>query len=133
MNELPLGGSLGESGGGAGAPRRRDRSRMIESQAFGRTGIAIVPRLLATLVSFTVIGLGLLAMVTQHFHGRAPAPGGTENAMEGMAAVVMGLSTVLAGMTPLALWFDQKRSALIWASACTAGAGVVFFIALRMM
>jgi hypothetical protein len=130
MNELPMSKSIGPGGVSAA---RRERSRMIESQAFGRTRITLVPRLLATLVSFTVIGLGLLAMVTLHYHGRGTQPSGAENSLEGTAAFVMGLSTVLAGMTPLALWFDTKRWALIWAFACTLGAGIVFLIALRLM
>ncbi len=128
MAELPLGNT-----GASGARSRRDRSRMIESQAFGRTRIAMVPRLLATLVSFTVIGMGLLAMVTHHYHGRTATPGGPEHSLEGIAAIVMGLSTVLAGMTPLALWFETKRNALIWAFACTVAAAIVFLVALRLM
>ena len=117
--------------GSLGGSRPRDRSRSSESQPFGRGDISMIPRLLATLVSLTIIGLGLLAMVTQHFHGRPSAPGGVEHSLEGMAAVVMGLSTVLAGLSPLALWFETRRSALLWAAAFTVSAVIVFVIALR--
>ena len=88
----------------------------------------LVPRLLVSLISLTMVGLGIMAFLTQHYYGRTSKLGGAEVSLNGGPAVSMGLATVFFGLLPLALWFPSKRPALAWALACAAAAAVSFYI-----
>lgn len=89
----------------------------------------LLPRLLATLISFTLIGLGTMAMVTQSYYGRTSKLGGAEVSLSGGPSVAMGLTTVFLGLLPLALWFPGKRLALVWSLASIVAAGISFYLA----
>lgn len=90
----------------------------------------LVPRLLASLISLTVVGLGIMAVLTQHYYGRTSKLGGAEVSLDGAAAVGMGVATVFLGLVPLALWFPSKRPALAWAVACISAAAISFCISI---
>ncbi len=90
----------------------------------------LVPRLLASLISVSIVGLGMLAVVTQHYYGRTSKLGGAEVSLDGAAAVGMGAATVFLGLVPLALWFPSKRPALAWAIVWICAAAVVFYISI---
>lgn len=92
----------------------------------------LLPRLLATLMSLTLVGLGLLAIVTEHYYGRTSKYGGAEISIDGAPAIAMGVSIVLFGLFPLALWFRTSRPAVAWMLACFAAAGVAFFISIKL-
>ena len=102
------------------APVRRERSSKK----------MLVPRLLASLISLTVVGLGMLAVLTQHYYGRTSKLGGAEVSLNGSAAVGMGVATVFLGLVPLALWFPSKRPALVFAVVCMSGAAISFYVAI---
>jgi hypothetical protein len=88
----------------------------------------LLPRLLASLISLTVVALGMLAIVTQHYDGRTSKLGGAEVSLDGAAAVAMGAATVFLGLVPLAVWFPGKRPALAWAVVWISAAAVTFCI-----
>jgi len=88
----------------------------------------LLPRLLVSLISLTLIGLGLMAVVTQSYYGRSSKMGGAEVSLNGTPAVAMGLFTVFLGLLPLALWFPGKRSALAWALACICAAAMALYV-----
>ena len=90
----------------------------------------LVPRLLATLISLTIVALGLMAVFTQHYYGRTSKLGGAEVSLDGAAAVGMGVATVFLGLLPLAFWFPNKRPALVWAVVCIFAAAVAFYISI---
>jgi hypothetical protein len=92
----------------------------------------LLPRLLASLASITVVGLGLMAVWTRHDYGRTGRLGGAEVTLDGAPAVAMGVCTVLFGLFPLAFWFDNRRAAVAWVSLCFVAAGAAFLLALRL-
>jgi hypothetical protein len=92
----------------------------------------VVPRLLMSLISLTIVGLGVMAIVSGHYYGRTSKLGGGEISLDGPSATVMGLSTVLFGLFPLAFWFRTKRPAIVWAVACLIAAGAAFCVSVRI-
>lgn len=91
-----------------------------------------VARLLVSLISLTLVALGLFAVFTQHYYGSTNKLGRAEVSLWGVPAVVMGLSTVFLGMAPLALWLSSKKSAALWAAFWVAAAAVTFVMAYRL-
>ena len=91
----------------------------------------LIARLLVSLISLTLVGLGLFAVFTQHYYGSTNKLGGAVVSLWGTPAVLMGLSTVFLGMAPLALWFASKKAAGLWATGWVAAAAVTFVIAYR--
>ena len=88
----------------------------------------LVPRLLVSLISLTVVGLGIMALLTQHYYGRTSKLGGAEVSLDGVPAVAMGLGLAFFGLLPLAVWFPSKRPALAWAVACISAAAASFYV-----
>ena len=88
----------------------------------------LVPRLLASLISLTLVGLGAMSVVTQSYYGRTSKLGGAEVSLSGGQAVGLGLTTIFLGLLPLAFWFSSKRPALAWALACVAAAAISFVV-----
>lgn len=88
----------------------------------------LLPRLLMSLISLTMVSLGIMAVLTQSYYGRTSKLGGAEVSLNGGPAVAMGLATIFFGLLPLALWFPSKRPALAWALACISGAAISFYI-----
>jgi hypothetical protein len=84
---------------------------------------------LASFVALTMIGLGLLAITTQHYFGRTTKFGGAEVSLDGQSATLMGLLYILLGLFPLALWFRTPRTAVWFASVCA----VAFLALLAVM
>lgn len=92
----------------------------------------LLPRLLASLISVTLVGLGVMSIVTAHYYGRTTKLGGAEVTLDGPAATAMGYSTVLFGLFPLALWFGNARTRAAWVVGCFVAAAVAFSIATRL-
>ena len=93
----------------------------------------LVARLLVSLISLTLVGLGLFAVFTQHYYGSTSKLGRAVVSLWGTPAVLMGLSTVFLGLAPLALWFASKKSAGLWATGWLAAAAITFVIAYRFL
>lgn len=92
----------------------------------------LVPRLLMSLISVTLVGLGLMDIVTGHYYGITNKLGKAEVVLDGPSATAMGVTTVFFGLLPLALWFRTKRRALLWSMACVIAAGSAFYVAIRI-
>jgi hypothetical protein len=91
-----------------------------------------LPRLLISLVSLTLVGLGVMTMFTGHYYGRTSKFGGAEVSLDGPAGIVTGLSEVFFGLFPLAFWFCTRRSRILWALACFVAAGAAFYTSIRI-
>ena len=92
----------------------------------------LVARLMVSLISLTLVGLGLFAVFTQHYYGSTNKLGRAVVSLWGTPAALMGLSTVFLGLAPLALWFASKKSAGLWATGWSAAAAVTFVTASRL-
>ena len=114
-------------------PNGSDGSKMMAPPASkeNRSKELLVPRLLASLISLSVVGLGITAILTQHYYGRTTKLGGTEVSLDGGPAIAMGFCTVFFGLFPLALWFPARRPALVWVVACFCAAGIAFYISVH--
>jgi hypothetical protein len=114
-------------------PNGSDGSTMTPRPASkeNRSKELLVPRLLASLISLSVVGLGITAILTQHYYGRTTKLGGAEVSLDGGPALAMGFCTVFFGLFPLALWFPARRPALVWVVACFFAAGVAFYISVH--
>lgn len=86
-----------------------------------------IARWLAVLMSFVLSGMGVFSVVTRFYYGRTTKLGGAENYLYGEPAVWMGVSTIFFGLSPLALWFRGKRSAVAWMLSCFALAAAAFW------
>ncbi|MEA2766324.1 MAG: hypothetical protein QOK07_2728 [Gemmatimonadaceae bacterium] len=91
-----------------------------------------LPRLLISLVSLTLVGLGVMTMFTGHYYGRTSKFGGAEVSLDGPAAIVTGLGEVFFGLFPLAFWFGTGRSRILWAVVCFVAAGAAFYASIRI-
>ena len=110
-------------------PRRPDDAEALVTDRAREVRIA---RLLALLISATLVGLGGMTIVTGHYYGRTSKLGGAEVSFDGPAAIGMGVSTVLFGLFPLALLFGAKRSRMLWTVGCLVAAGLAFFASLYL-
>ena len=85
-------------------------------------------RLLVTLISAVIIGLGIFSIVTQHYYGYTSKLGGHEVVLDGMPAIKIGVGYILLGLSPLALWAKSVKAAGIWAALCLiSGLIVILF------
>ena len=92
----------------------------------------LVPRLLMSLLSLTLVGLGVMTILTGHYYGRTSKLGGAENSLDGPAATAMGFSEVLFGLFPLAFWFHTKRPRIAWAVVWLIAAAAAFYVSIRI-
>jgi hypothetical protein len=85
-----------------------------------------------SLLSLTLIGLGVMTILTGHYYGRTSKLGGAANSLDGPAATAMGFSEVLFGLLPLAFWFRGKRPRVAWAVVCLIAAAAAFYVSIRI-
>jgi hypothetical protein len=83
-------------------------------------------------ISLTLVGLGVVTILTGHYSGSTSKLGGAEISLVGPPATAMGFSTVLFGLFPLAFWFRTKRPAIVWVVACLMAAGAAFYVSIRL-
>lgn len=81
---------------------------------------------MATLISIVFVGLGGMSITTRHYYGATSKLGGHEITLEGVQAIAFGSGMVVLGLLPLAIWFNSKRSAGLWALACLLISAVCF-------
>jgi hypothetical protein len=87
-----------------------------------------LPRMLATLISVVLVGLGVMTIVTRHYYGRTSKLGGAEVILDGRPAIAIGFGMLLFGLFPLAFWFRTRRLAMLWMVACLIGAGAACYV-----
>jgi hypothetical protein len=97
-----------------------------------RTRELLLPRLLASLISVTLVGLGVMSILTRHYYGSTNKLGGAEVSLDGPPATAMGVSIVLFGLFPLAFWFNTKRPAIVWVVACLVAASAAFYVSIHV-
>jgi hypothetical protein len=97
-----------------------------------RTRELVISRLLASLISITLVGLGVMAILTRHYYGSTSKLGGAEISLDGPPATAMGFSIVLFGLFPLALWLPTKRHAILWSVACLVAASAAFYVSIHV-
>jgi hypothetical protein len=85
-----------------------------------------------SLISLTLVGLGVMTILTGHYYGRTTKLGGAEISLDGPPATAMGFSEILFGLLPLAFWFGTKRLRVVWTVACLVAAGVAFYASIRL-
>ncbi len=97
-----------------------------------RSKALLVPRLMASLLSLILVVMGVVAILTGHYSARSARLGGVEISLEGVPALVMGISTIFLGLFPLLLWFRTKRARVIWGIACLVAAGAAFWASVSL-
>ena len=88
----------------------------------------LVARLLVTLISAVIIGLGIFSIITEHYYGYTSKLGGHEVILDGVPAIKIGLGYTLLGMSPLALWAKSGKRAGIWAALCLISGLIIVLI-----
>jgi len=93
----------------------------------GHPNFLLIPRVLASLVSLFIVGIGFKAVMTAHYFARSGRLG-MEITVNGPPAVAMGIGIIFWGFIPLTLWFNTKRSRGIWLIFCVIIAALFFAI-----
>ena len=93
-----------------------------------RTRDLRLARLLCTLISAVITGLGIMSVCTSFYYGRTSKYGGAEVLLEGRPAVMAGIGMTIFGLFPLALWAKTPLVAGLWSGVCMiAGLGILLF------
>ena len=90
-------------------------------------------RLLVSLVSLTLVGLGFFSIFSEHYYGSSNKLGRAEVSLWGVPAVIMGVGTVCLGLAPLALWFSSRKAAVLWVGLSLCGAAMAFVFAYHLL
>jgi hypothetical protein len=80
----------------------------------------LVLRLLFSLISLVVVGIGVMAILTEHYYGVSTRHGYKEITLDGTKAIQMGLTIVLLGLLPMGVWWSTRKQVLVWCVACVA-------------
>jgi hypothetical protein len=84
-------------------------------------------RLLLSLIGAVFVGLGLLAVFTEHQLLASSKVRGPPLSLDGLRAVRYGWGTVAFGLMPLGVWARHSRGFVLWALLCFVAAGVLWF------
>lgn len=93
------------------------------------------PKKISPLVKWLAAGMsafmfvyGIFIISTQHYYGYTSKLGGAEVSADGSEAIVLGIATIILGLTPMALWAKSGKAAGFWAGSCMI-LGVILFLA----
>jgi hypothetical protein len=89
-------------------------------------------RWLAMLISVSLTGLSVWTLISGHYEGRNTRSSAAPVALDGPAALAMGLAQIALGSLPLALLARNGRQAGFWATGCGVAALVAFMVSLRL-
>lgn len=89
-----------------------------------------IARILAILIAFVVIGLGLYSVVTEHYYGYSSRRN-IEVILDGRRAISVGYVYVALGFMPLALCFRTGRAAGWWAALCVVAFAIALAVSLK--
>lgn len=87
----------------------------------------LVKYIAAGMSAFMCIYGGFI-IANQHYFGSTNKYGGFVVTADGVQAIIMGISIILIGLTPMALWAKSAKAAGFWAGACMVF-GVLLFLA----
>lgn len=79
-------------------------------------------------MSLLMLAYGLFIIVTQHYYGSTTKYGGSVVTTDGQQAIIIGISIILIGLTPMALWAKSALMSGIWAGSCMI-LGIILFLA----
>ncbi len=102
----------------------------IDPQSFTPARDLRIARLMAVLIAFVVVGLGLYAVVSEHYYGHNSRRN-IEVIMDGPRAISMGYVYIALGLMPLALCFPTGRAAGWWAVLCAVAFAVALVVSLN--
>ncbi|MEQ1488567.1 MAG: hypothetical protein ABL920_08730, partial [Methylotenera sp.] len=66
-------------------------------------------------------------IITEHYYGYTSKLGGAEVTADGFEAIVIGIATIILGLTPMSLWAKSGKAAGFWAGTCMV-LGVLLFL-----
>ncbi len=93
------------------------------------------PKMISPLAKWVAAGMsafffafGVFIIVTEHYYGYTSKHGGAEVSADGSDAILLGVATIILGLTPMALWAKSGTAAGFWAGSCMI-LGVILFLA----
>lgn len=90
--------------------------------------ISPLAKWLAVGMSAFMLAYGLFIITTEHYYGYTSKLGGAEVSADGFEAVVLGIATIIIGLTPMCLWAKSAKAAGFWVGGCMI-LGVILFLA----
>ncbi len=90
--------------------------------------ISPLAKWLAAGMSTCLFAFGVFIIITEHYYGYTSKYGGAEVSADGSDAIVIGIATIILGLTPMALWAKSGKAAGFWAGSCMI-LGVILFLA----
>ena len=90
--------------------------------------ISPLAKWLAAGMSAFMFAYGVFIIITEHYYGHTSKLGGAEVSADGSEAIVLGIATIILGLTPMCLWAKSGQTAGLWAGGCMV-LGVLLFLA----
>ncbi|NOS98646.1 MAG: hypothetical protein HOP25_09275 [Methylotenera sp.] len=90
--------------------------------------ISPLAKWLAAGMSAFMFAYGVFIIITEHYYGYTSKLGGAEVTADGFEAIVIGIATIILGLTPMSLWAKSGKVAGFWAGTCMI-LGVLLFLA----
>lgn len=88
--------------------------------------ISPLAKWLAAGMSAFMFAYGIFIITTQHYYGHTSKFGGAEVNADGLEAIMLGIATIIIGLTPMALWAKSGKAAGFWAGSCMILGGLLF-------
>lgn len=95
---------------------------------------SIEPKKISPLAKWLAVGMsafmfayGVFIIITEHYYGYTSKLGGAEVTADGFEAIVIGIATIILGLTPMSLWAKSGKAAGFWAGTCMV-LGVLLFL-----
>lgn len=89
--------------------------------------ISPLAKWLAAGMSAFMFAYGIFIITTQHYYGHTSKLGGAEVSADGSEAIVLGIATIILGLTPMSLWAKSGIAAGFWAGSCML-LGILLFL-----
>ena len=90
--------------------------------------ISPLAKWLAAGMSAFMFSFGVFIIITEHYYGHTSKYGGAEVGADGSDAIVLGIATIILGLTPMSLWAKSGKAAGFWVGSCMIF-GVLLFLA----
>jgi hypothetical protein len=74
-------------------------------------------RVLLSAISLVIVGMGAMAIWSEHYYGVSTKHGNVSIVLDGAPAIRMGLTLVLLGLVPMGVWWNTTKAVLAWSIA----------------
>ena len=81
-------------------------------------------RILLSMISLVVVGLGVMAILNEHYYGISTRYGYKEVNVDGIQAIRIGVTLILLGLIPMGVWWKTARQVMVWSIGCVMAFGV---------